>query len=108
MNEPYVKQYGKDKEGNTVLLNPLKEPYLSGSPNRKQRRQKELRMTNNRGNTHINIIKLPSGFMKYNIVAQHIPSKPIYAENVSVLIGESKEVIGYTKPKTIFHYKLKQ
>lgn len=105
MNKPYVKQYGKDEEGNTVLLNPITDGYYHKYPNSRERRQKQPKMTNNRGKTHINLVPTPWGIIRYKIVSQLIPSKPIYAENMSILIGGTNEIIGYTKAKTIYHYK---
>lgn len=107
MNTPYVKQFGKDEKGKPILLNGFDKTYLSDSPNRKKRRAGEPKATNNRGKKHIILIKRPFGTDKYTLVPQFIPSKAKYAENLSTLIGSKQEFIGFSKAKTIHHYKLK-
>jgi len=51
-NTPYVKTY--DKDGN--LTNGFNESYFTIGKNRRQRRQKEQRFNNNRGNAQIVVL----------------------------------------------------
>lgn len=51
MNITYVKQF----DTNGLLLNPIEGIYINEEPNRKTRRQRPIRFTNNKKHYHLTV-----------------------------------------------------